>query len=71
MLSRRIVQNNRGSKARMTFVVHSIQYLTRPDHSNGLEELDGKFGIVGRNITNLQFADAIDALTKEEQELKP
>ena len=34
--------------------------------SDALEELDGKVGIGGRNITNLRFADDIDALAKEE-----
>ena len=35
-----------------------------------LEEHDGKVGIGDRNITNLQFADDIDALAEEEQELE-
>ena len=40
--------------------------------SNGLEEHehDGKVSIGGRNITNLRFADDIDALAEEEQELE-
>ena len=38
--------------------------------SDALEEHDGKVSIGGRNITNLQFADDIDALAKEEQELE-
>ena len=38
--------------------------------SDALEEHDGKVSIGGRNITNLRFADDIDALAKEEQELK-
>ena len=37
---------------------------------DALEEHDGKFSICGRNITNLRFADDIDALAKEEQELE-
>ena len=37
---------------------------------DALEEHDGKVSIGGRNITNLQFADGIDALGKEEQELE-
>ena len=37
---------------------------------DALEEHDGKVSIGGRNITNLRFADDIDALAKEEQELK-
>ena len=38
--------------------------------SDALEEHDGKVSIVGRNITNLRFADDIDALAEEEQELE-
>ena len=37
---------------------------------DALEEHDGKVRIGGRNITNLRFADAIDALAEEEQELE-
>ena len=38
--------------------------------SDALEEHDRKVSIGGRNITNLQFADDIDAPAKEEQELE-
>ena len=38
--------------------------------SDALEEHDGKISIGGRNITNLRFADDIDALAEEEQELE-
>ena len=38
--------------------------------SDALEEHDGKVSIGGRNITNLRFADHIDALAEEEQELE-
>ena len=38
--------------------------------SDALEEHDGKVSIDGRNITNLRFADDIDALAEEEQELE-
>ena len=34
------------------------------------EEHDGKVSIGGRNITNFRFADDIDALAEEEQELE-
>ena len=36
--------------------------------SDALEEHNGKVSIGGRNITNLRFADDIDALAEEEQE---
>ena len=38
--------------------------------SDALEEHDGKVSIGGRNITNLRFADDIDALAEEEEELE-
>ena len=38
--------------------------------SDALEEHDGKVGIGGRNITNLRFADDIDALAEEQQKLE-
>ena len=38
--------------------------------SDPLEEYDRKVSIDGRNITNLRFADDIDALAEEEQELE-
>ena len=38
--------------------------------SDALEEHDGKVSIYSRNVTNLRFADDIDALAAEEQELE-
>ena len=38
--------------------------------SDALEEHDGKVSVGCRNITNLRFADDIDALAEEEQELE-
>ena len=38
--------------------------------SDALEDHDGKVSIGGRNITNLRFADDIDALAEKEQELE-
>ena len=38
--------------------------------SDALEEHDGKVSLSGRNITNLRFADDMDALAEEEQELE-
>ena len=38
--------------------------------TDALEEHDGKLSIGGRNITNLRFADDIDALAEEEQEVE-
>ena len=50
----------------MSSVTHPLQHFSRTD----LEEHDGKVSIGGRNITNLRFADDIDALAEEEQELE-
>ena len=38
--------------------------------SDALEEHDRKVSIGGRNITNLRFADDIDAVAEEEQDLE-
>ena len=38
--------------------------------SDALEEHDGKGSIGGRNITNLRFADDMDALAEEKEELE-
>ena len=38
--------------------------------SGAVDEHDGKVNVGGRRITNLQFADDIDALAEEEQELE-
>ena len=38
--------------------------------SDALEEHDGKVSIGGRNIINMRFADDIDTLAEEEQELE-
>ena len=38
--------------------------------SDAFEEYDGKDSIGGRNITNLRFADDMDALAEDEQELE-
>ena len=38
--------------------------------SDALEEHGRKVNMCGRNITDLQFGDEIDALAEEEQELE-
>ena len=38
--------------------------------TDAVEEHDGKVSIGGRNITNLRFADDIDALAEKEQKLE-
>ena len=38
--------------------------------SDALEEHDGKVSVGGKNVANLWFADDIDALAEEEQEVE-
>ena len=54
----------------MSSVTHPHQHFFERIMSDALEEHDGKVSIGGRNITNLRFADDIDALAEEEQELE-
>ena len=51
----------------MPSLTHPLQYFSRMVSVDALGEHDGK---VSRNITNLLFADDIDALAEEEQEQK-
>ena len=66
----RIVQNNSRNKARMSSLTHPLQHFPERITSDALEEHDRKVSIGGRNITNLRFADDIDALAVQEQELE-
>ena len=54
----------------MSSVIHTHQHFSRRIMSDALEEHDGKVSIGGRNITNLRFADDIDALAEEQRELE-
>ena len=54
----------------MSSVTHHLQHFLERPMSVALEEHDGKVSIGGRNITSLRFADDIDALAEEEQELE-
>ena len=65
-----MVQNDSRSKVRMSSVTHPLQNFIERIMSDALEEHDGKVSIGGRNITNLRFADDINALAEEEQELE-
>ena len=67
---RRMVQNNSRSKARMSSVTHPLKHFPKWIMSDALEEHDGQVSIGGRKITNLRFADDIDALAEEKQELE-
>ena len=65
-----MVQKNSPSKSRMSSVIRPLQHFLERIMSDALEEHDVKVCIGGRNITNLRFADDIDALAEEEQELE-
>ena len=67
---RRMVQNNSRSKARILLSPTLFNIFLERIMSDALEEHDGKVSIGGRNITNLRFANDIDALAEEEQELE-
>ena len=54
----------------MSCVTLPLQFFLELIMSDVLEERFGKISIGGRNITNLPFADDIDALAEEEQELE-
>ena len=47
-----------------------LQHFLERIMSDALEEHVGNFSIGGRTITNLRFADDVDALAEEEQELE-
>ena len=54
----------------MSSVTHPVNIFLERIISDALEEHDGKVSIGGRSITNLRFADDIDALAEEEHELE-
>ena len=65
-----MVQNNRRNKARTSSVTHPFSNFLERIMSDALKEHNGKVSIGGRNITNLLFADNVDALAEEEQEVE-
>ena len=72
---RRMVQNNSRSKARSLlsatlFNIFSRTVFLERIMPDAPEEHDGKVSKGGRNMTNLRFADDIDVLAEEEQELE-
>ena len=56
-----MVQNYSQSKAWMSFVTPLINIFLKRIMSEALEEHGRRVSIGGRNITNLEFADDIDA----------
>ena len=53
----------------MSSFTNPLQHFLERIMSDALEEHDRKVGTGGRTITNLRFADEIDALAEEEQAL--
>ena len=58
-----MVQNNRWSKTRISFVTH----LLKQNISDTLKEY---VIIGGRNVTNLRFVDVIDTVAEEEKDVE-
>ena len=65
----RVVQNNILIRARMSSATYLLQHFSERFMCDALEEHDGKVSIGDKSITNLRFADDIDALGVVEQEL--
>ena len=53
----------------MSTLIHPLQHISGKDHERRLEDHEGTVSIGGRTITNLRFADDIDGLAGEEEEL--
>ena len=53
----------------MSTLTHLLQHIPGKDHDRCLRRSQGTVSIGGRTITNLLFADDIDGLTGEEEEL--
>ena len=53
----------------MSILTHPLQHISGKDHDRRLEDHEGTVSIGGRTITNLRFADEIDGLAGEEEEL--
>ena len=60
----KVVQNNSRSKASMSYVTHPLQHFSQTDHVRCSGITCGNVSEGGRNITNLRFAEDIDALRK-------
>ena len=65
-----MVQNNSQSKARMSSSPTLFNIFLERIMSDAVEEHDRKVSIGDKNITNPRFADDIDSLAEEEQDLE-
>ena len=57
------------SSSGLPFLSNPLQHLSRGYHDTCLENYNGTISIGGRQITYLRFADDIDGITGEEDEL--
>ena len=53
----------------MSTITHPFQHISGKDQIDALEDHEGTVSIGGRAIINLRFADDIDGLAGEEEEL--
>ena len=53
----------------MSTLTHPLQHISGKITTDTLEDHEGTFSIGSRTITNLRFADDIDGLAGEEEEL--
>ena len=53
----------------MSTLTHLLQHISGKDHDRRLRRYEGTVNIGGRTITNFRFADDIDGLAGEEEEL--
>ena len=53
----------------MSTLTHPLQHISGKVMIDALEDHEGTVSIGGRTITNLRFADDIDGLAEEEEEL--
>ena len=53
----------------MPTLTHPLKHISKKIMTDALEDQEGTVSIGGRKITNLRFADDIDGLAGEEEEL--
>ena len=66
---RRLVPNNSWSPTGVATLTNPLQHISGRIMTDALEDHEGTVSIGGRTITNLRFADDIDGLAGEEEEV--